>query len=163
MESTHHISPMRRDTSTSKPLHKIVSYECKSTFFSPRTYLLLIATTKTVTMVPRKPAGCLMESAHHVFSIHRVHRDHLSPRASPVTYMYVVSAKIIFLSPNLSPSHSYYQHGHDGTSETRGEFDGERSLYFIHAPSAPRSPFNTCKPGHLYVRWHKIPIRAPNT
>ena len=74
--------------------------------------------------------------------------------ASPprfVTYMYVVSAKITFLPLNLSPSQSYYQHGHDGTPETRGVFDGEHSSYFLHAPSAPRSPFNTCKTGHLYV------------
>jgi hypothetical protein len=66
--------------------------------------------------------------------------------------MYVVRAKIPCLPSNLPPSQSYYHHGHDGTSETRGVVDGERSSYFLHAPSAPRSPFNTCKPGHLYVR-----------
>jgi hypothetical protein len=65
-----------------------------------------------------------MGSAHHIFSMHRVHRGHLSTRASPVTYMYVVSAKINFFPLNLSPSQSYYQHGHSGTSECWGMPDG---------------------------------------
>ena len=61
-----------------------------------------------------------MEGAHLIFPMHRVHLGLLPTRPSPVTYMYVVSAKIPCLLSKLSPTHSYYQHGHDDTSETRG-------------------------------------------
>ena len=70
----------------------------------------------------------------------------------PGIYVYVVSAKITRLPSNLSASHSYYQHGHDDTSETRGVFDEERSSYFPHAPRAPRAPFQHVQAPHLYVR-----------
>jgi hypothetical protein len=70
----------------------------------------------------------------------------------PRSYMYVVSAKITCLPLKLSSSHSYYQHGHCGTLETRGVFDEERSSYFLHVPSASGAPFNTCNPPQLYVR-----------
>ena len=35
----------------------------------------------------------------------------------PRIYMYVVSAKITCFPLNLSPSQSYYQHGHNNTSD----------------------------------------------
>jgi hypothetical protein len=92
-----------------------------------------------------------MESAHHIFPMHRVHLGLLPTRPSPVTYMYVVSAKITLFSSKLSPTQSYYQDGHDDISETRGVVDRDRSSYFPHASSASGAPFNTTKPGHLYV------------
>jgi hypothetical protein len=93
-----------------------------------------------------------MESAHHIFPMRRVHLGHLSTRASSGIFMYVVSAKIPFLPSKLSPTHSYYQHGHGDISGCRGVVDGERSSYFPHAPSSYGPLFNTCKPRHLYVR-----------
>jgi hypothetical protein len=98
-----------------------------------------------------------MKSAHHIFFMHREHRRYLSTRASPRSYMYVVSAKITCFPLKLSPSQSYYQRGHDDTSETRGVFDEERSSYFLHAPSASGAPSNTCKPrSYMYVVSAKI-------
>jgi len=103
-------------------------------------------------IIYRKPAGLLIEIAHRIFPMHRVHLGLLSTRPSPVTYMYVVSAKIPCLSANLSPTHSYCQHSHFSISETRGVVDGDRSSYFPHASSASGAPSNTTKPGHPYVR-----------
>jgi hypothetical protein len=98
-----------------------------------------------------------MKSAHHIFFMYRVLLEHFSTRPSPVTYMYVVSAKITWLPLKLSSSHSYYQHGHCGTLETRGVFDEERSSYFLHVPSASGAPSNTCKPrSYMYVVSAKI-------
>jgi hypothetical protein len=132
--------------------HLNIDGDCKNNLFYPQTCLLLKATIKTVTMIPRNPVGCLMKSAHHIFFMYRVLLEHFSTRPSPVTYMYVVSAKITWLPLKLSSSHSYYQHGHCGTLETRGVFDEERSSYFLHVPSASGAPFNTCNPPQLYVR-----------
>ncbi len=95
-----------------------------------------------------------MKSAHHIFSMHREHRRYLS---SPRGYMYVVSAKIACFPLNLSPSQSYYQDGHDDTSESRGVFDEERSSYFLHAPSA--SGYFSTRPSpvtYMYVVSAKI-------
>ena len=83
----------------------------------PSTYLLLKATINTVTAVSRKPAGCMMEGAHHIFPMHRVHLGLLPTRPSPVTYMYVVSAKIPCLPSKLYSPQSYCQHGHISTSQ----------------------------------------------
>jgi hypothetical protein len=114
-------------------------------------------------MIPRKPVGCLMKSAHHIFPMRREHRGHLSNTCKPRIYMYVVSAKITRLPSKLSPTHSYYQHSHDDTSETRGVFDGERTSYFPHAPSASGAPFHTCKPRiYVYVASAKIPCLPSN-
>ena len=93
-----------------------------------------------------------MEGAYHIFPMHRVHLGLLPTRPSPVTYMYVVSAKIPCLPSKLSLPHSYSQDGHDDISETRGVVDRDRSSYFPHATSASGAPSNTTKPGHLYVR-----------
>ena len=71
-----------------------------------------------------------MEIAHHIFPIHRVHLGLLPTRPSPVTYMYVVSAKIPCLPSKLSLSHSYCQHGHDDISKTCGVVDRDRLSYF---------------------------------
>ena len=93
-----------------------------------------------------------MKIAHHIFFIRRVYMGHFSTRASPRMYMCVVSAKIPGFPSNLPPSQSYYQDGHDNTSESRGVFDEERLSYFLHAPSSYGPPFNTCKLPHVYVR-----------
>jgi hypothetical protein len=93
-----------------------------------------------------------MEGAYHIFPMHRVHLGLLPTRPSPVTYMYVVGAKIPCFPSKLSSTHSFYQDGHDDISETRGVVDRDRSSYFPHAPSASEAPSNTTKPGHLYVR-----------
>jgi hypothetical protein len=104
-----------------------------------------------------------MKSAHHIFSMRRVHMGHLSTRASSRMYMYVVSAIIPCLPVNLSPSQSYDQHSHCGISETRGVFDEERSSYFLHAPSSHGPPFNTCKPRiYMYDVSVKIPCLPLN-
>ena len=84
--------------------------------------------------------------------MHRVHLGLLPTRPRPVIYMYVVGAKIPCLPSKLSSTHSYCQHGHDDISETRGVADRDRSSCFPHASSASGAPFNSTKPGHLYVR-----------
>jgi hypothetical protein len=104
-----------------------------------------------VTMIPRNPVGCMMKSAHHISPCIECIWGTFQ-HASPGIYMCVVSANITCLPSNLSPSHSYYQHGHCGISETRGVVDGGRLSYFPHASSASGAPSNTTKPGHLYVR-----------
>ena len=120
--------------------------------FCPHNYLLLIATSNTAMVISRDAGGWLMKSAHHIFSMRRVHMGHLSTRASSGIFMYVVNAKIPFLPSKLSPTHSHCQHGHGDISGCRGVVDEERSSYFHHAPSAYGPPFNTCKLLHLYVR-----------
>jgi len=98
-----------------------------------------------------------MESAHHVFPMRREHRGDFQAQASPGIFMYIVSAKIPYLPSKLSPTHSYYQHGHGDISGCRGVVDGERSSYFPHAPSSYGPPFNTCKPCiFMYVVSAKI-------
>ena len=96
--------------------------------------------------------GVVDEERSSHFPMRRVHRGHLSNTCKPRIYMYVVSAKITRLPSKLSPTHSYYQHGHDDTSETRGVFDEERSSYFPHAPRAPRAPFQHVQAPHLSER-----------
>jgi len=63
----------------------------------------------------------------------------------------MVTAKITCLPSNLSPSQSYYQDGHDDTSESRGVYDEERSSYFpMHRVHL--GYLSTRKPRNLYVR-----------
>jgi hypothetical protein len=48
-------------------------------------------------VITRDAGGWLMESAHHIFPMRRVHMGYLSTRASPGIFMYIVSAKIPYL------------------------------------------------------------------
>ena len=156
MEIAHRIFPMQR-----------VHLGLLSTRPSPVTYMYVVSAKITCFPSKLSPpqsyyqnshgdtlklAGWLIEIAHRIFLMQRVHLGLLPTRPSPVTYMYAVSAKMPCLPSNLSPSQSYYQHGYCSISEFRGVVDGERLSYFPHAPSAPGGPSNTTKTGHLYVR-----------
>ena len=78
--------------------------------------------------------------------------------ASPGIYMCVVSANITCLPSNLYPSHSYYQHGHCGISETLGVVDGGRLSYFpmhrVHLGLLPTRPSPVT---YIYVVSAKVP------
>jgi hypothetical protein len=83
-------------------------------------------------VITRDAGGWLMESAHHIFPMRRVHMGYLSTRASPGIFMYIVSAKITCLPSNLYPTHSHYQDGHDGTSICQGMLDGACNDHFLY-------------------------------
>eukprot|EP00613_Pedinella_sp_CCMP2098_P064331 CAMPEP_0171983488 /NCGR_PEP_ID=MMETSP0993-20121228/273330_1 /TAXON_ID=483369 /ORGANISM="non described non described, Strain CCMP2098" /LENGTH=104 /DNA_ID=CAMNT_0012636261 /DNA_START=301 /DNA_END=615 /DNA_ORIENTATION=+ len=84
MQSTHHISPMRREHRGHSPVRASPCIKLSSALgaLRGRQVLATEATANTVTTVPRDAGGWLMKSTHHISPMRREHRGHLPVRAS---------------------------------------------------------------------------------